>query len=129
MSLYHYLVRLESLLRSRQDVAIELLQVDMVTIGARFRAEVRFFDGSRLSIFEHLELSGRRSFQRIAYKYHYQDQSDALIFRYDNSPHHPNLATFPDHKHVGSMIIDAEPPHLSEVLAEISRLIYSAPQG
>jgi hypothetical protein len=53
-----------------------------------------------------------------------QDADGNLIFRYDNAPHHPHLSTFPAHKHVGSSVIDAEPPDLNDVLAEIDAIIY-----
>lgn len=124
MSLYHYLVRLESILRSRQDIELELLQIDVVTIGFKFRSELRFIDGSRLTIVEQLEPIGRRDYRRIAYKYHFRNQNGDLVFRYDNSPHYPHLATFPAHKHIGNTVVEAQPPDLSEVLAEIDAIIY-----
>jgi hypothetical protein len=55
MSLYHYLVRLEKILRSRQDIKVNVLQVGVITIGAKFKADLGFHDGSRLSIVEQLE--------------------------------------------------------------------------
>ena len=124
MSLYHYLVRLETTLHSRQDIEVELLQFEIITIGVRFKSELRFYDGSYLSIVEQLELVGKQDYERIIYKYHYQDKNSNLIFRYDNSPHYPQLSTFPAHKHVGGSIIEAEPPNLTDVLAEIDALIY-----
>jgi hypothetical protein len=125
MSLYHYLVRLEAVLASRQDIEVESLTVDVVTIGVKFNSELLFYDGSRLSIVEQLEPVGGRDYKRIAYKYHYQDQNGGLIFRYDNSPHYPHLSTFPDHKHLGHTIIASKPPDLNEVLADIDAIIYS----
>ncbi|MFQ5613198.1 MAG: DUF6516 family protein [Anaerolineae bacterium] len=124
MNLYHYLVRLETVLHSRQDIDIRLLQIDAVTIGVKFKSELRFYDGSCLSIVEQLEPVGARDFNRTAYKFHYQDKDGDLIFRYDNSPHYPHLSTFPAHKHIGSHIVEAEPPDLNDVLAEIDAIIY-----
>ena len=124
MSLYHYLVRLETVLHSRQDIDVQLLQVDVVTIGVKFRSEVSFYDSSRLSVAEQLEPIGPRDFNRVVYKFHYQDKNGNLIFRYDNSPHYPHLSTFPAHKHIGNTIIEAEPPDLNDVLAEIGAIIY-----
>ena len=126
MSLYHYLVRLETVLHSRQDIDVELLQVDVVTMGVKFRSEVRFYDGSRLSIVEQLEPVGKRDYSQVNYKYHYQDVDGNLIFRYDNAPHYPHLSTFPAHKHVGNTVVEAEPPDLNAVLAEIDAIIYPA---
>lgn len=125
MSLYQYLVRLEAMLRSRQDIEVARLQVDVVTIGVKFSSELRFYDGSQLSVVEQLEPVGKQTYQRVAYKFHYQNPNGELIFRYDNSPHYPHLSTFPAHKHVGATVVAAEPPDLSDVLAEIDALIYS----
>ena len=124
MSSYHYLVRLETILYSRQDITVELLQVDVATIGTRFRSELRFSDGSHLSVAEHLEPVGQRDFKRIAYKLNYQDKDGNLVFRYDNSPHYPHLSTFPAHKHIGDSVVEAESPDLGDVLAEIDAIIY-----
>ena len=124
MSLYHYLVRLETLLYSRQDIAVEQLQVDVATVSTLFKCELRFGDGSRLSVTEQLEPVGQRDHRRIAYKMNYLDRDGNLVFRYDNSPHYPHLATFPAHKHIGDSVVEAEPPDLSDVLAEIDGIVY-----
>lgn len=129
MSLYHYLVRLEALLHSRQDISVELLQIEVVTIGVKFRSELIFYDDSRLSVIEQLKPIGKRDYNRVAYKFHYQDKDGNLIFRYDNSPHYPHLATFPDHKHIGDSIVEAEPPDLNDVLMEIDVIIYPASEA
>ena len=55
MSLHRYLVRLETVLYSRRDIDVERFQVDVLTIGAKFRCEIRFYDGSHLSVVEELE--------------------------------------------------------------------------
>ena len=33
------------------------------------------------------------------YSYHWQKENGDLIIRWDNSPHHKSLITFPHHKH------------------------------
>jgi hypothetical protein len=128
VSLYGYLVRLETLLRSRQDIVVDRLWVEVATVLTLFTCELRFSDGSRLSVTEQLEPFGQRDFERTAYKMNYLDPDGKLIFRYDNSPHYPHLSTFPDHKHVGgrpgSAVFEAEPPDLSDVLAEIDAIVY-----
>ncbi|MEW5956819.1 MAG: DUF6516 family protein [Chloroflexota bacterium] len=57
--------------------------------------------------------------------YHYQHANGMLIFRYDNVPHHPEIETYPHHKHIGDVIVATQPPDLSEVLHEIDGLLYS----
>lgn len=46
-----------------------------------------------------------------------------LIFRYDNVPHHPEIATFPDHKHYPDKIVESESIDLKQVLEEIIAVI------
>ncbi len=47
-----------------------------------------------------------------------------VIFRYDDSPHFPNLPNAPHRKHVGEKdVIASESPDLQSVLKEIEALI------
>ena len=125
MNLYSYFVRLESVLRSRQEIQVENSSFDVTPEGTKFECQLRFYDGSRLVISELVEEVRKRAIHRIDYKFHYQDADGNLIFRYDNAPHHPHIPTFPDHKHEGDAIVEAEPPDLSDVLAEIDAIIYT----
>ena len=86
------------------------------------RGDVYFLNGSRLHFRELVEIKGTIS--RRMYSYHYQDADHTLIFRYDDTPHHPDLSAFPYHKHDGdeAHVIAAIPPDLQEVLAEIEPL-------
>jgi hypothetical protein len=56
--------------------------------------------------------------KKDTYSFHYQDQDNNLIFRYDNADHKPSLG-FADHKHIGEEVVRAEIPSLKEVLEEI----------
>jgi hypothetical protein len=58
---------------------------------------------------------------QIDYRYHFQDENNQLIFRYDSTPHFPGLTTFPHHKHRPSDVVAADRPDLAEVLQEASR--------
>lgn len=125
MNLRSYLTRLESTLYSRKDIFIEDLQINVRIVIAGFNAIIRFHDNSRLIIAERLQRVGPLNCKRTAYRFHYQRADGTLIFRYDNSPHYPHLATFPAHKHVGDTVIAAEPPDLTDMLHEIDAIIYS----
>jgi len=41
-------------------------------------------------------------------------------FRYDNAPHHPEIATHPHHKHIGKQdrLMPADQPTLKQILDE-----------
>ena len=86
------------------------------------RGELRFLDDSRLHFRELVEVKGHVI--RQMYSYHYQDAANTLLFRYDDTPHHPSLDTFPHHKHDRSEanVVEAVPPCLAEVLREIEAI-------
>jgi len=57
----------------------------------------------------------------LSYRYHYQSSDGTVIFRYDNTPHHPELKTHPDHKHVEEIVIESVRPNIEEVLNEVKK--------
>lgn len=131
MDLHRYLTRVYSLITSRQEIDVERLFADETIPGREgtFEGRLRFWDGSLLELIETLVVRGF-VVVKIDYSYHYQDRADQLIFRYDNAPHHPEVATFPHHKHLfdeqnrRETIVAAAPPHLHDVLREIDQHIY-----
>lgn len=59
---------------------------------------------------------------KIKYRYQYMDEQYTCIFRYDNAPHHLNIATFPHHKHLGEQDVqESHEPTLFDVLLEIAQ--------
>ncbi len=90
------------------------------------RADVLLTDGSRLHFREYIDVA--QGVQRITYAYQYMTDDRRLIFRYDNTEHHPQIATYPHHKHEGSEenVIPSFAPTLAAVLAEIERMIQSS---
>lgn len=85
------------------------------------RGDVELIDGSRLHFREYVDVA--HNIQRITYAYQYMDSTHRLIFRYDNTDHHPHIPTHPHHKHAGSeeTIVPATAPTLADVLDEIRR--------
>ena len=79
--------------------------------------ELTFADDSRLSFSEGVLPGVRR------YRYYYGTAEGTLIFRYDNAPHHPQLASFPHHKHEPMGVAEAEERRLNEILVEVEDLI------
>lgn len=57
------------------------------------------------------------------YRFHYLDNAGKMLFRYDNAPHHPEIASHPDHKHTPDTIIQSNAPSLENILHEISAKI------
>ena len=81
---------------------------------------IYFADGSRLEVTERIAIERSHPIKRD-YRYQYVREGKA-VFRYDNAPHHPRIATFPRHKHVGRKTLASDGPTLSQVLDEVIAL-------
>ncbi len=130
MRLKQYLVFVEGLLSSRRDLTVEELEIREIEPDrtARLRGRAQFWDGSTLQFAESLAMRGL-ALAKTRYSYHYQDAGEHLVFRYDNVPHHPQVATYPHHKHIGSASLverveAAQAPELLAVLREIETHLY-----
>lgn len=88
---------------------------------ANLKLRLRFKGKYLLAISEALQVVDGQIAQ-IDYRYHFQDESNQMIFRYDSTPHFPDLPTFPHHKHLPETVIPAEKPDLAQVLREASTL-------
>ncbi len=124
MTVQSHFARLENTLHSRGDLIILYTRIRPVKETTIFAARVGFIDGSTLNIVEQVIPAGEWDFRRLVYSFHYQRADGALIFRYDNSPHFPDLPTFPAHKHTPDGVIASPIPDLAEVLREIDSLLY-----
>ena len=76
-------------------IAIELFSTTEKYNFQFFKMRLRLIDGSSLRIWEKRSNS---SLQR--YSYYWLDALDNQIMGWDNAPHHPDIETFPDHKHI-----------------------------
>jgi hypothetical protein len=126
--LHHYLARLQHTILSRQEIEVAEMEIldrsDRLGQTSEFYARLRFHDDSQLTIVEKLIVE-RFTIIKARYAYHYQQADGALVFRYDNVPHHPEIKTHPHHKHIGDSIVATQPPDLGEVLREIDSILYT----
>lgn len=84
--------------------------------------EILFKDESVLHFIEFVNV--KETVLVYKYSYHYRDQQEELIFRYDMAPHHKEIDTFPHHKHINSnSVIRTSIPDLERVLDEIDDLM------
>ena len=74
---------------------------------------LRLIDGSSLRIWEK---RFRGSLQR--YSYYWLDELNNQIIGWDNAPHHPEIKTFPHHKH-----IDGKPLPSKDKLIDVFKYI------
>ena len=70
--------------------------------SAAIEGRIRFLDESILYLAETFMVRGV-TLTRTRYVYQYQDGQGRLHFRYDNSPHYPQIETHPHHKHVAEI--------------------------
>jgi hypothetical protein len=86
------------------------------------RGDIEFKDGTFLHFRELVDL--RLPLTKVMYAYHYQKADGFIVFRYDNTAHHMQVPTFPDHKHASDgSLLPASPPNLESVMREIENLM------
>ncbi len=93
------------------------------TVGL-IHGNIGMVDGSTLQF---LELIDRKDEEiiRPKYRFHFMDSADKMIFRYDNAPHHPEVPTYPHHKHIlgEEKLKQSKEIGLKDVLLEIGGMI------
>jgi hypothetical protein len=119
-----YIEAVKELISSYDDIiAVAELEEFEVTFNEGFiRGTIIFIDGSRLHFLEYIRITSNIPI-KLKYRYHYEDAEGNMAFRYDNAPHHRNIATFPHHKHVGDNVLPSREPSLSTVLEEVALMI------
>lgn len=103
--------------------SIEILEVlASDEFNGMLRCRVHFWDDTFLSI--HETVSTELGYPvRIVYSYAYI-RNGQCVFRYDNAPHHPDIITFPHHKHRGAArIAPTDQPSVNQVLGEIEKYL------
>jgi len=89
-----------------------------LSLGILFAdGRVEFYNGSILEFTESITPD------RFRYRYQYMNANGSLIFRYDNVPHHPEITSFPDHKHYPDKVIESEAVDLRQAIEEIISII------
>jgi len=85
---------------------------------------ISFIDGSTLHFMELAHIRGEE-INRLKYRFHWIDANAEMTFRYDNAPHHPEVGTYPHHKHRRGEEKPEESKEvgLIEILAEINEAI------
>jgi len=114
---------IESAIRdSALVVTHNLEKVQLSATVGYIEGNITFIDSSRLVFFEFLRQIGD-GVQREKYRHHFMDGNGQLIFRYDNAPHHPEVATFPDHKHLPTGLVESVALHFADVFVEIEAYV------
>ncbi len=112
-----YLTEIESAVLLVEEAYIELYEEELLSperINLRIR--IRFNSGYLLELNEAVVIE--YGLEHLGYRYHFQNPENKLIFRYDNTPHFPNLETFPHHKHDMGTVSCSARPSIMDVLKE-----------
>lgn len=120
-----YIKSVEELLTSLPSKLSSTLKLEnRGDIALYIKAEIVFTDRSELHAREYFTtLPG---FNKIAYSYHYQNNKKELIFRYDNAEHHPEISTYPHHKHLLDTVVSSKKPSFKETIDEILLFLYKS---
>ncbi|MEH2400966.1 toxin TumE [Nostoc sp.] len=120
-----YLDEIEQLLLNCSNTYIEEYSaVVLITERANLRIRIRLALKYLLAVSEAFVIVDNQ-ITYIDYRYHFQDEQNSLIFRYDSTPHFPKLPSFPHHKHLFDNVIACEKPHIADVLQEVMEFLES----
>ena len=120
--LSRYLDKIEAEIRKLEDVYVERYEEEILASDRiNLRIRVRFKAGNLFELNEAVIIEGDK-LERLNYRYHFQDRQNNLIFRYDNTPHFPDLENFPHHKHLRDGIMSSEEPKVVRVIEEAVKL-------
>jgi len=122
--LSNYLDRIEREIIKCNKAYIENYDEEILSSSrVNLRLRLRFSQNQLLEINEAIILQGK-SFKFLDYRYHFQDADNQLIFRYDSTPHFPNLPNFPYHKHLPDDVVSADKPDIFLVIMEAKEILY-----
>ena len=114
-----YFAQLEGIIKEFPNVRFVSLTKKIYNISQGYiSGSIVFENNHRLDF---VEVKNVEVLSKIKYRYHYMNDEQSMIFRYDNALHHADVSTFPHHKHDGESIRESVEPNLDQVLLEISR--------
>ncbi len=120
--LSQYLADIEGSIRRLESANVERYEEEVLTSSrANLRIRVRFLSGHLLEVNEAIVIEADQ-IKHLGYRYHFQDKQNNLIFRYDNTPHFPDLKSFPHHKHLKNKVEDSDEPLILNVIKEAKLL-------
>ncbi|WP_143522162.1 toxin-antitoxin system TumE family protein [Pyrodictium delaneyi] len=119
-----YASYLEKLLERYRGIVARLERLELTVRGDIVveKATAALVDGSKL----HLRQI-RRGDKVIAYSYYWLSQSGETIEGWDNAPHHPEVETYPHHRHVGGEVRPLEDPSLEAFLEHVKGTLLGEP--
>lgn len=124
MTILEYLESIkERLLTDAQVTSFEIVRERSTATDGHLRARLELINQQRLEFSEYVQRTTKGNIQVVTYSYHWSDENDQLICRWDNTPHFPNLPNFPHHVHRGpnETVETSQPTNIFAVLDEIAK--------
>lgn len=117
-----------TLLLSKIIIQFKWMQQQAVGNIGYFRIQGQLSNGEQLMFMERFRQQ-KESLEIEKYSFHWQTAEGLLVRRWDNAPHHREIATFPDHLHEGSEqnVLAHPPTDFFAILGAIEKLVFSAP--
>lgn len=115
-----YLNSIETAVTALPAYAESYVEEVITSERINLRIRLRFDSGNLLEINEAVIVEAE-TLTALGYRYHCQNEANVLIFRYDDTPHFPELPTFPHHKHTRGSVIAHNKPALLDVLHEAAK--------
>jgi len=116
--LLQYLGNVEVAIRKLEDAYVERYEEEILTSNRiNLRIRVRFKTGYLFEVSEAAIVESDK-IRRLNYRYHFQDRQNNLVFRYDNTPHFPDIESFPHHKHLSHKVVASKELPLTEIIEE-----------
>lgn len=98
-SLERYFVEIEAGVARLPAYTESYVEEILAAVRANLRIRLRFKNGALLKINEAIIVENS-ALKTLVYRYHLQGADNQLLFRYDNTPHFPDLPSYPHHKHL-----------------------------
>lgn len=121
--LSEYLSDIEIGVSRLQGAYIELYEEEILSdTRVNLRIRIRFPESHLLELNEAVIVKSNKM-DHLNYRYHFQDGKNILIFRYDNTPHYPDLDSYPNHKHQYAEVVASKKPAIFSVIEEAKDLV------
>ena len=100
--LSQYLGDVAADVRELEDAKVERYEEEILAANrVNLRIRIRFLSGYLLELNEAAIVEAGH-IRHLGYRYHFQDRQNNLVFRYDNTPHFPEINSFPHKKPLAS---------------------------
>ncbi|MBU0599291.1 hypothetical protein KKB84_05505 [bacterium] len=119
MRIEEYLARIKSLIISSEVIGSYQIREEVIKEQEGYiRVKANLINDDILELMEYIVLEKNQA-QIKKYSFHWQKEDGTLVKRWDNVVHHPEVANFPYHVHIGEDRIETSKEMNTETTLEI----------